>query len=291
MLKKLTFVLLRATLIHVLVREFIQRRRVTILLYHAPAPDVLDRHLHALSKSYTFITFREFLDASEHKQKLPPKALILTLDDGHASNHALLPVLKKYDVRATIFLCSRIVGTNRHFWFKHPQAKQEIALLKTLDNGERLERLEKLDFRECQAYEDRQALSWDEVDEMREWVDFQPHSMFHPILPRCSEERVHEEIAKSKSDLEERGFAADVFAFPNGDYTKREMRIVQASGYRCSMSIDSGFNTDATDMYRLKRIGIPDGGEISELMLRASGVWSFFRVFVKGRYQSQDPDC
>ena len=282
--------MLRVTLIHVLIREFFQRRRVTILLYHAVQPDVLDQHLTVLKRTYTFITLDDYLNAREFDQKLPPKSLVLTLDDGHASNRALLPVLREHGVFATIFLCTGIVGTQRRFWFKHPGAHPEVPSLKLSPNEERLKDLQQLGFDEYKEFEDRQALSWEEVNEMRDWVDFQPHSMFHPILPRCTDKRVQEEIAGSKRDLEDKGFAADIFAYPNGDYTRREVRIAQESGYRCALSIDSGFNSDTTDLFRLKRIGIPDGARNSELIVRASGVWSFLRVLVKGRYQTQKPD-
>ena len=289
MLRNLPFLLLRATLLPLLIRELVQRRRVTILLYHAVAPDVLDRHLHALKRVYTFVAMKDYLEAREGGRPLPPKALVLTLDDGHASNRALLPVLEKHGVRATVFLCTRIVGTRRRFWFEHPPAKRETATLKTLPDMERLERMRALGFDEDREYEDRQALTWEEVAEMRAWVDFQPHSRFHPILPRCSDERAREEIVRSKKDLEDRGYPADVFAYPNGDYTAREARLAREAGYRCALTIDPGFNAAATDPFLLKRIGVPDGGGTSELLVRASGIWSRLRVLFKGRYQTQEP--
>lgn len=284
------FALLRVTFIHVLVRTFFQRRRVTVLLYHAVRPDILDRHLAVLKKNYTFITLRDYLDAREFARELPLKPLVLTLDDGHASNRALLPILKKHDVRATIFLCSGIVGTQRRFWFKHPEARLEVSRLKNLPDTERLERLRNLGFEETRVYSDRQALTWKEVDDLREFVDFQPHSVFHPILPRCDEKRARDEIANSKEHLEARGFVADVFAYPNGDYSDREKTLVRESGYKCALSIDPGFNTQSSDLFALRRIGIPDDGGTSEVLVRASGLWGFLRVLLKGRYQSYDPD-
>ena len=43
--------------------------------------------------------------------------MVVTFDDGHIKNHSLLPVFKKYQVPVTIFLCSGIVDTGKHFWF------------------------------------------------------------------------------------------------------------------------------------------------------------------------------
>ena len=286
----LIFILLRTTFIHAFIREFVQRRRVTILLYHEVRPEILDQHLAVLKKTYTFITLRDYLDAREFAKELPPKSLILTLDDGHASNRALLPVLRKHHVHPTVFLCTGIVGTRRRYWFKHPRARSEVARLKTLSNKERLERLRQLGFEEHKEFEDRQAMTWDEVEEMREIVDFQPHSIFHPILPRCDEATAREEIAESRKQMETKGYKADIFAYPNGDYSTREKQITRESAYRCALSIDAGFNTSNTDLFALRRIGIPDQGGTAELLVRVSGVWSFFRVLLKGRYQSYEPD-
>ena len=168
-------------------------------------------------------------------------------------------------------------------------ARAEIAQLKRQPSDYRLKRLKQLGFEEDREYGERQALSWEEVYEMSEYVDFQPHSMFHPCLPTCSYERATEEIAGSRSALQSRGFASDFFAYPNGDYTAREREIVQESGYKCALTIDPGFNTKSTDLFALKRIGIPDSGNRSELLVRASGLWGFVRYLVRGRYQAHNP--
>lgn len=291
MLKRISFLLLRASLLHVLIREFAQRRRVTILMYHAVAADVLDRHLAALGRCYHFITLAEYLGAraAGALDSLPPKALVLTVDDGMASNRALLPVLQKHRIRPTIFLCTRIVGTHRRFWFEDPAGREQREAIKILSDAERLEWLRARGFEEEKEYPERQALSWEEVEAMREWVDFQPHSLFHPILPRCTDERARDEIVTSRRDMEARGFSVRVFAYPNGDYTERETRLLREAGYEAAVTIDTGFNSASTDRFRLKRIGIEDTASVPETLVRASGLWSALRVLLRGRYQTVAP--
>ena len=126
------------------------------------------------------------------------------MDDGHAGNVALLPLFKQYRIRPTLFVCTQIINTHRHFWFKIArQSKAEKEKLKRLPNAERLTHLKQTtDFEPEKIYADRQALNIAEMKEMIENVDFQPHTQFHPILPYCTEAECRQEIIGSKADLE-----------------------------------------------------------------------------------------
>lgn len=285
MLKKALFLLLHVSLVPFLVREILQRRRVTIILYHRVSPDLLDRHLTVLGRHYNFLSLPEYLRIRSGRDpgQAPKKALVVTLDDGHAGNRGLLPVLKKHGVRCTIFVCTGIVGSNRHFWFLDPAAHGEIRELTRVQDEQRLSRLKEEGFTEDREYPVRQALSWEEMAEMKDWVDFQPHTRFHPILPQCSRERAETEIRQSKADLEQREFLVSSFAYPNGDYSERDVSLVQDAGYDCALTVDLGFNTMNTDKYRLKRIGINDESGTIEVLVRASGLWSAMRILVRGR--------
>lgn len=284
-MKKALFHLLHASGIPFLIREIWQRRRVTIFLYHRVEPDVLDRHLAVLRRHYNFIPLDRYLRirSGQDSDPVPIKAAILTLDDGHASNRDLLPVLQKHGVRCTIFVCTGIAGTRRHFWFLDPAAEGEIRELTEVADEERLARLEAKGFREDREYPARQALTWEEMDAMRKWVDFQPHTRFHPSLPRCSGERAEREIRESKADMAGRGYPVYAFAYPNGDYSERDVGLVGDAGYDCALTVDLGFNSMDTDRYRLKRIGIYDKAGDIEALVRATGLWSILRTLVRGR--------
>ena len=98
-----------------------------------------------------------------------------------------------------------------------------------------------------------------EMKEMMERVDFQPHTQFHPILPRCTEGECKQEILESKADLEKfLGVECSHFSYPNGDYTDREIKIVKAGGFRSARATDIGWNTPETMPYQLKAVPITD---------------------------------
>jgi peptidoglycan/xylan/chitin deacetylase (PgdA/CDA1 family) len=158
--------------------------------------------------------------------------------------------------------------------------------MKRLDNDERLRHLAEFGFDENRDYVERQSLSRKEIEELSASVDFQAHSRYHPILPRCTDDQSWEEIAGSKSELEKiLGLGIYAFAYPNGDYSTRETVLAKKAGYSCALTIDGGFNTFDTDMFRLKRLRMNDEADLNELIVKASGLWSFFeRILDRGKY-------
>ena len=280
MVRKLVSILLRFTLIPFFIREFNQRKKVTIILYHDIKPDTASMHFKALKSKYNVISLKDYIKARKLGKKLPPKSLIITFDDGFKSNHKLKPILKKHKITATIFLCSGIVGTNRRFWWKHNIDKNTREYLKNIPNKKRLEILRKLGFEREKEFEDRQALSKDEIEEMKNIVDFQSHTMFHPILTKCSAERANKEILQSKMDLENNyGLRIYALSYPNGDCSDREILMAKKAGYECGITVDLGFNSQNTDLFRLKRICIDDVADINELLVTVAGLWDFLLRF------------
>jgi peptidoglycan/xylan/chitin deacetylase (PgdA/CDA1 family) len=257
------------------IRKFIQRRKVTIIFYHNPSPSRADRHFEALGCRYNFISLKDFTEARRAGQvgKLPPQSLIVTFDDGFTGNYELLPIFEKHGITPTIFVCSGIVGTNRHFWFEDSKKRPDHEHLKKVTNDERLGALKEIGFEEDKEFDIRQALSKDEIQEMKKIVDFQSHTMFHPILPRCAKERAGREIQGSKEDLANSlGIEAYALAYPNGDYSPGVIGLAKEAGYECGLTIDLGFNDQNTDPFRLKRIYIEDDMDTSVLIVAASGI-------------------
>ena len=237
-------------------------------MYHDPGPVIFEKHLAYLSRHYTVITLDALVSAI-HRQdfsEIPPKSVVITIDDGHAGNLALLPLFKRYAIRPTLYVCTQIINTHRHFWFKIAgQSKKERERLKNVANSERLAHLKReANFEPKKEFRDRQALNALEIAEMASNVDFQPHTQFHPILPHCTETECAQEILGSKVDLERLlGVQCTHFSYPNGDYTGREIAIVKAGGFRSARTTDIGWNTLDTSPYQLKVIPITDSAGLS----------------------------
>ena len=287
-MKRLIFKVLRFSGLPFIFREFIQKNKVTILMFHDISEQVAEKTFSFLLKKYNVIDLNGFIDACENnnKSKIPKKALIITFDDGHLGNYRILPVIKKYKLPITIFLCSSIINTNRHFWFRYKNKTIETSQLKEELNKKRLELLSKVGFEQEKEFDQPQALQNTHISEMRKYVNMQSHTMFHPVLPKCDDYEARKEIFNSKEFLEkEYDFQINSIAYPNGDYTDREIELVKKAGYKCAITVDYGFNTIKSDMFRLKRLSSNDTSDLNELIVKSSGVWLFFKNIIKKQKQ------
>ena len=260
-------------------REMVQRHRVTFLLFHDMEATDAERNFAYLKRHYNLISLNAYLDAVNNGKRLPDKAIVITFDDGHASNYALLPVIKKMQIPITIFLCSSIVGTQRHFWFRHSMEKKlNVEALKRMSNEKRLETLKQFGFLQEHEYSDTQALTKEQIEAMMPWVDFQSHTCYHSILPQCDDVTARKEIAESKLQLEtDYGRRINAISYPNGDYSARDIRLAKEAGYECGVTVDSGYNDLNSDLYRLKRFSVNDAKTTAELMVKASGCYALLK--------------
>jgi len=264
-----------------LVRELFQRNKVTILVLHDIAPDRARRLFPWLAKNYNIIGLDRFFEAHRTKNPglLPAKPLVITLDDGHVGNYKLLPVLRDLNIPATIFLCAGIINTKRHFWFKVKKTDGGARKLTTVPNRVRMEILEKAGFHNEKEYPEVQALNRSQIDEMKSLVNFQAHTVFHPCLPKCDDDVAKREIEHCKTMLEnDFGLRINALAYPNGDYSDRDIALLQNSGYDFGLTVDFGFNTVQTPPYRIKRLSIDDNDTLDVLVLKSSGVWAFLKT-------------
>ncbi len=75
-------------------------------------------------------------------------------------------------------------------------------------------------------------MSWDEINALGRGglVAFGPHSVTHPVLSRTDEAQAHHEIVGSWERLARMCVAPlPLFCYPNGDYTEREVDILERS--------------------------------------------------------------
>lgn len=282
-MSKIIYKALRYSGIAWLWRETIQRRKVTFLLFHDMTANDAKRNFAYLKRHYNIIGLQEYLDAVRNGANLPPKSVVITFDDGHISNRYMVPVIQEMKIPVTIFLCSAIVGTHRHFWFRHSdEVRTQVESLKTIHNTQRLEILGQYGCDPQQEYTDVQALQDDDISEMTPWVDFQSHTCTHPILPQCDDTVAREEISESKVQLEQRyGLKINALSYPNGDYSERDILLAKEAGYECGVTVDVGYNSIHTNMFRLKRFSVNDATSTDELMVKASGCYAIMKQWFR----------
>jgi len=116
-------------------RFFFNRSNFVILMYHQVLEEndvekdyvqpglyvsrqVFEKQMAFLSEKYNLLSLERVTEILEKNQSPPLKSIVITFDDGWRDNYLYAyPILKKYNVPATIFLATDYVGTDKMFWF------------------------------------------------------------------------------------------------------------------------------------------------------------------------------
>lgn len=257
----------RASGLPALVRHTFGRRRAAILVYHDPQPEVLERHLRYLARRHAFCSLDTVVDAirAGDWSAVPPRAVVLTFDDGHRGNAALEDLFRRYDVRPTIYLCSQVAGTRRRFWFH--AAGDDRQALKRLPSAARRRELARRGFDPLREHDDaRDALSREELSTLAPVADLASHTRLHPVLTTCDDAECEEEITRSRAEIEQlTARPCRHLSFPNGDHTERERRLARAAGYASARTIDLGLCDVRTDPFALRALVVPDDASVTRL--------------------------
>ena len=110
-------------------RRILGRRKIFILMYHrvdfserpffevVVKPEVFEKQIRFLKKYYEIIELTG-LKRIEANRSVKKDIIVLTFDDGYRDNYThAFPILKKYQVPATIFLATKYINTNRLLWY------------------------------------------------------------------------------------------------------------------------------------------------------------------------------
>ncbi|MET0452664.1 MAG: polysaccharide deacetylase family protein, partial [Mycobacterium sp.] len=105
-------------------------------------------------------------------------------------------------------------------------------------------------------------------------VTLYPHTVTHPILSRCDDEKVDREISESCRAVEiNTGCAPTIFAYPNGqpqDFDGRAREALRRNGISWALSTTGGFAGPDSDPYDLPRLGLTIES-FSQFKLKVSG--------------------
>lgn len=126
--------------------------KIPILIYHnfrTPIPyeadtyklfssqEKFDENVKTLlDAGYTFITLQDLYQYQKGQIGLPEKVIIITMDDGQIGCYTdAFPVLKKYQVPATIFIVNKLVGTEDYFSWEQAKEMYDTGFVKIHCHG------------------------------------------------------------------------------------------------------------------------------------------------------------
>jgi len=300
------------------------RSYVAILVYHrvgtikdrwsVDTTDTIDfeKQMKYLLRTHKIISLEEMAKIILEKKALPKRAAVVTFDDGYKDNYTnAFPILKKYNIPATIFLTTGNIGTNNLFWWDKVEYILCNTKLKRFDLGDFgdisppsgsniLKSLGEIMSRFNRIPEDKKRvlidklvkisdvdvpknlgrdiiMSWDEVKEMNEnGINFGAHTVTHPILTKVSPQQAKHEITKSKKDIEKRlNKPVTTFSYPNGladDFNEEIKNLLKENGFICASTIIPKMTTKKTDLFELGRL--PPGRNLNSFKFCISGLYS-----------------
>jgi len=226
----------------------------------------------------------------------PKNCVSITVDDGYKDFYLYAyPVLKKYNLPATVFLTTGFIDEKKWLWPDKIIYILENSKVKRFDfrlgdgvegfdvrTAEERHRAHLTIFQYCTTVIDKQknrviedladrlevkvpdeltqeylGLEWPEIIEMRKNnIRFGSHTVLHPILSKVSPKRLHDEIVNSKETIEKKlGDEVSLFCYPNGNYSDLIIKVLREARYTGAVTADYGFNRRKTDLFKLKRIG------------------------------------
>jgi len=287
-------------------------RRFQILGYHKISPDphpffapvspaLFESQMQFFKSCYRVMRLEELIKRSR-RGDLPDRAVAITFDDGYRDNYEFaFPILKKYQLPATIFVATGAIGTGNPIWhdrvfdafrfatvrrarLRNPELPElnlesEDARQRSLEGvlihakslyGDARQRLiDDIEVRlkpNLPSNIEQRMLTWDHIRQMHKaGIDFGSHTVSHTILSRIPREEKVKEIRESKRQLSEQlGAPVASFAYPNGkaaDYDAEAKSVLQECGYSYAVTCRSGFNHASSDAFELKR-GLPWQKEI-----------------------------
>jgi peptidoglycan/xylan/chitin deacetylase (PgdA/CDA1 family) len=221
-------------------------RSLRVLMYHKvndrPAnrlsvpTGVFDEQLgHLRDAGYAVVSLDAVLDHYVAGVPLPPRAVLITFDDGYRDNleHAL-PVLRRYGYPAVVFVPIGYVGEHR------PLPHEES----TARNGPT-----------------NPTVDWDEIAALEQGgIRVESHGISHRPLADLEVDEATREITISKLRLEERlGRPVRAFSYVKGSeahYKPVHLSLVRQAGYDVAFSAVSGANGPDADPLQLRRYNV-----------------------------------
>jgi len=319
-----------------LVHRWRNRHALTVVMFHRVMPTLsvsadpewsmqtgtFRQCLDFFKKHYHVITLDQLNDALNSAQKLPPRSLLITFDDGWADTALYAqPILETYRLSGTVFIAGSVINRPAPFWqeavysaltsgsvqalnqsllanglapvsmdFQTPDEAAIRSVIRQLEtcDPERLQRLATQ--LHAQSGEPAAMLSAHQLIELAVTQQIGSHGYTHQPLTKVADPGLEVTMAQQTltSCLNDRRIQA--MSFPHGSYDDRVVKACRAADYRLLFSSDPILNnTRHAKLHQLVfgRIAISER-EITDALSRFHpfmlAFWLFFRPIDIRRY-------
>lgn len=260
------------------------------------SPEAFEQQLQLLARHRVrLLTAAEMAAALANKQ-LPKRSVAITFDDGYLDNLTCArPLLERYDMRATVFVCASEVGQPDGFWWDRlgvmvGQAEQlpermsvdgsEIDLSDVLTDRRKAAHLlwKSLVDQDQQVRDARlkiiarqlgsapnpgggRIMNEDELQQLTDGglIEVASHGWSHRPLSELSAGEQRDEAERSRKRLEEiLGRPVAGLSYPHGSRGMETAAMVQAAGYAYACGSRPGLVRTGEDLFDLPRMEVRD---------------------------------
>ncbi len=236
-----------------------------------------------LNNGFTIISTEDLHSIIKNNKPLPACAVVFTVDDGWKENKDnIVAVAEAYKIPVTIFVTTSPVETGDAYWWTTIQkaydkklTNQSVGALKLVPNEVRIQELERI---KQISSNNRDALTVEEIKTISQsaYVKIGSHTVTHPILTMCSDEKSYLEIFESKKTLEKWiDKPIEFFAYPNGNYTEREINNLKSNGFQMAFTTKPEYVTlnSFKSPFEIPRFDVLENVSFAENIIRMTGVW------------------
>lgn len=224
---------------------------IPVLMYHHVLPkagfitssvDEFEAQMRYLATNgWHTLSSAEFLAYKKGEFKAPKKSLLITFDDGWRDNFVYaFPILKKYNLKATIFLVTS--------WIE--AASEQVGASFTA-----------LSHKEAKALASQNPgalfLNWDEIEQMKiAGIDFHSHTHGHSDA-YFANLSLKDELGLCKETIKKRlGFDDNHLCWPRGKYDEVAINAAKEVGYEILYTTKRGINLADNNLDEIKRISV-----------------------------------
>lgn len=239
----------------------------TLKINVSATPEEFALQMDYLKEYYHVIGCDTLVSFLRGETDLPPRAALITFDDGYYDNYSnAYPILAERELPAIIFLTTGYIGESKAFYWDYvsycfyytakknahlpligdcswdDEPSREQVLRQWIEAAKLVPDTQKKEYVNQvsailevevpeQAYEGL-YLNWDQVRAMSRsgLIEFGAHTVTHPILTRVPIEQASFEICESKRRIEEEtGKVVTALAYPNGGQADFSQPVMQAA--------------------------------------------------------------
>ena len=197
------------------------------------SPDNFEKQIKYLKdNNWHSVTMNELI---ENRKTLNYKTVAITFDDGYEDNLInALPILQKYNFKATIYLVN---DRDNRDWSINRKKK---------NNSGELKKEKKLTDKQVQELLDSGI------------IEIGAHTLTHPNFKNLTIEETEQEIKESKLDIEKKfNIKCSSFAYPFGIYKENDDIIAKKDNFKSAVTTNNGIqNLLNINLFLLDRITI-----------------------------------